>query len=173
MGEQQGKSLKARVFDSAGVGQMLPEAFSAAYEALFVGVFRDGDVDGGGDGGRSAHPMSGRGESLGRADGSGAVRMRVSSGEKETVGTKVKSGSGRSGGGKVVGKTSNALRNERLLREKGKIDKRLRKMAREIEAILLGEGMKDDVRRCAGRCKRIGQEDWLFCPNCSGPMEDV
>jgi hypothetical protein len=173
MGEQQGKSLRSRVFDSAGVGQMLPEAFSAAYEALFVGVFRDGDVDGGGDGGRSAHPMSGRGESLGRADGSGAVRMRVSSGQEETVGTKVKSGSGRSGGGKVVGKTSNALRNEKLLREKGKIDKRLRKIAREIEAMLIGEVYVEIQRRCGGHCGRLGQGDWLFCPNCGSPMQEL
>jgi hypothetical protein len=167
------KSLRAKVNDAAGVGQMLPEAFSAAYEALFVGTFRDGDVDGGGSEGHSAHPMSGRGMEVGRSDGSGAIRMRTSSGQVDTVGTKVKSGSGRSGGGKDTRKTSNQLRNERLLREKTKVDKRLRRMAREIESMLRGEVHIEAVRRCAGRCGRLGQADWKYCPNCSGPMAEV
>lgn len=167
------KSLRQRISDSAGVGQMLPEAFSAAYEALFVGTFRDGDVDGGGSEGHSAHPMSGRSMEVGRSDGSGAVRMRTSSGQVDTVGTKVKSGSGRSGGGKDTRKTSNQLRNERLLHEKGKIDKRLRRMAKEIEAILIGGLHAESQRRCTGRCARLGQTDWKFCPNCGGPMQEM
>ncbi len=173
------RSLRGKVEDAAGVGQMLPESFAAAYEALFVGTFRDGDVDGGGSGGRSSHAMSGRGEELGKATGkvgeSGrARRVREHTGQVDVVGTKVKSGSGRSGGGKDNRKTSNQLRNERLLREKVKIDKRLRSLGREIVAIL--EGVKDDgegQRRCGSKCGRLGQNDWLFCPNCGGPMVDV
>ncbi len=169
----QDKSFKSKVANASGVGEMLPEQFAAAYEALWVGTFRDGDVDGGGDGGRSAHPMSGGSAVLGRADGSGAIRSRAHSGQIESVGTKVVSGSGRAGGGKHSRKTSNALRDERLFREKDKIDKRLRRLAREIVAILEGTESTEHARRCGGRCGRLGQGDWLYCPNCSGPMSEL
>lgn len=170
-------SLRRKVADAAGVGQMLPEAFASAYEALYVSAFRDGDVDGGGDGGRSSHPMSGRGDEIGRATGKvgeGRVRrVRDSTNQVDVVGTKVKSGSGRSGGGKDSAKTSAFLRNERMLHEKEKVDKRLRRMAREIVAMLDGSGVKNEQRRCTGRCRRLGQTDWMYCPHCGGPMAEV
>jgi hypothetical protein len=145
------------------VWKMIPPAFIEAYEALWVGCFKN-DV----------HPLSGSGEEVGRSTGAGSIRWRTNSGQVDTVGTKVKSGSGRSGGGKTVGKTSAALRDERLFREKGLIDKRLRRLARDILAILDPKGAQvERQRRCTGSCKRLGQSDWLFCPNCGGPMAET
>ena len=53
--------------------------------------------------------------------------------------------------------------------------KRLRGMAREIVNLLREDGESKAVqrRRCGGRCKRLGEVLWLFCPNCGGPMTDV
>jgi hypothetical protein len=66
------------------------------------------------------------------------------------------------------------IRSEKASEELSRLKKRLRGMAREI-LVSLSNGDTEPVsrRRCSGRCARLGDVEWLFCPNCGGPMSDV
>lgn len=85
---------------------------------------------------------------------------------------------GYRGGAQRSGKSSAdvgiPIRSEKALEELGRLKKRLRGMAREI-LVSLSDGDTEPVsrRRCSGRCARLGDVEWLFCPNCGGPMTDV
>lgn len=141
--------------------RILPESFVAVYEALWVRALDSGD-------GTSNHPLSGRGAELEMPGGKATGQWRVSSGETTTV--------GRKNGPelKTVGKTARTMRDEAAFRLRTKIDKRLRQMAREIGAFLDGQEVKIAAYRiCTGKCKRFGDKDWTYCPNCSAPMREV
>lgn len=139
----------------------LPDSFLTVYEALWVKSMDAGD-------GTSNHPLSGRGSDLEMPGGKATGQWRVSSGEVTTVGK-------RNGPElKTVGKTARTMRDERAFRLKTKIDKRLRQMAREISAFLENREVRGATQRiCAGKCKRIGEKDWSYCPNCSSPMREL
>jgi hypothetical protein len=139
----------------------LPEHFVANYEALWVKSMDSGD-------GTSNHPLSGRAAELEIPGGKATGQWRVNSGEATTMGR-------RNGPElKTVGKTSRTMRDERAFRLKAKVDKRLRQIAREISAFLEDRPTKMATHRiCAGKCKRFGDKDWTYCPNCSGPMREV
>lgn len=66
------------------------------------------------------------------------------------------------------------IRSEKALEDLEKIKKRLRQIAREIQNSLSTDTvLAVSRRRCSGRCARLGDVEWLFCPNCGGPMTDV
>jgi len=52
---------------------------------------------------------------------------------------------------------------------KARVDRKLRALAREIEAELAG-GSKGDVRKCT-RCGRFGEDNWNWCPWDGAAME--
>jgi hypothetical protein len=140
--------------------RILPEQFTSAYEALWAMCYNSG---GGMDG------QNGGGD-IGRADGRAVGQWRVKSGEVTSVGTVAPQSV------KQVGKTARTMRDERAFKFKTKIDKRLRLMAREILASLDANGLLASVPRvrvCSGRCKKIGEAEWLYCPFCRGPMAEM
>lgn len=51
-----------------------------------------------------------------------------------------------------------------------KLDRKLRLISREILGYLADDRGVAVSRVCSGSCKRIGDGEWLFCPNCAGPM---
>jgi hypothetical protein len=62
---------------------------------------------------------------------------------------------------------------ESAVNYRSKLDRRLRRMAREIQAFLDGKGARIESRKCAGKCRKIGEAEWVYCPRCGGPMEQV
>lgn len=116
-----------------------------------------------------------------RLDGSSATR-RDTGGGRATA----KRGSGRLNSGQVDktlvastgGKTKNhaeiAMKSEAAVDFRRLVDRRLRRLAREIEDFLRGdEAVKAGRRKCGGRCRKIGDADWIYCARCGGPMQEV
>lgn len=150
--EDKVRSRMAEIMASAGVPHSrislevlyyLPPRFLDAYSALFSGAVV---ADGG---------MGGRGESQAAAGELGKAAA-------------VKDGSGPTvqAGGKRF-KRSFVVRDERLLDAKSMIDKRLRWLARDIEAIIAGVEVdkKAEQTRCEG-CGGFMQASWIHCARC-------
>lgn len=153
--------------------QILPDLFTEAYQRLWDRTYRDGGVDGGGgDGGGGNHPLNGSAGVVGMAEGKVKnAGWRVNSSEVTSIGPK--SGAQRSTI-KGVDKTCRTLKDERLFKFKVRVDKRLRRLAREISATLEGRNVVAAVTRiCTGRCKRFGDLEWDYCARCGGPMRQV
>jgi hypothetical protein len=150
--------------------RILPADFAVGYEALTSRSLSDG-MEGVGE-------RTQAGADLGRASGKvvkgvGARGWRLSSGGVDVVGTR-NGGSDNKSRQKVVGKTAKTLKDERALRFKQKIDKRLRRIAKEIHAFLENaEVAVERQRMCGGHCRRLGESSWLYCPNCGGPMNEL
>ncbi len=94
-------------------------------------------------------------------------------------GPRISSSSGQASIGKaskVKGQGQDFIKSEMALAYRSKVDRKLRKIAREMHSYL---ATPTDVtaasvqRRCAGSCKRLGDGEWLYCPWCAGPMEEV
>jgi len=95
----------------------------------------------------------------------GRMVTRVSTGQTETRGGA--KGSRKSGGSKDF------IRSEAAFNEKSRIDRKLRKLTREIKAWLRdSHEARDDVRRCTV-CRKFGEPEWLYCPRDGKPMESV
>lgn len=95
----------------------------------------------------------------------GRMVTRTSTGQTETRGGA--KGSRKSGGSKDM------IRSEAAFNYKSKIDRKLRKLTREIKTWLQGSGeYRDDVRRCTV-CRKFGEPEWLYCPQDGKPMESV
>jgi hypothetical protein len=99
------------------------------------------------------------------------------SGKKTTGRIKTSSAEASIGGKKNrQGKSPEFIRSEAALGYRSKVDRKLRKIAREINYYLatpLDNTAESVQRRCAGSCKRMGDGEWLYCPWCAGPMEEV
>jgi hypothetical protein len=80
------------------------------------------------------------------------------------------------GGAGRTGKSASPMpiKSEDALYDVSRYQKRLRSMAREMNALLAERGETREVlrRRCSGKCRRLGEREWSYCPNCSGPMID-
>lgn len=138
--------------------RILPEQFVAVYEALYCKALDDGM-----SGSRAAETAG-----LGKADGKPVGQWRVSTGETTSM-DKI-----GGPGTKQVGKTARTMKDERAFRMRVKIDKRLKNMAREINAFLEGTSTKViNQRVCAGRCRKFGDYEWSYCPRCGGPMREL
>jgi hypothetical protein len=153
--------------------RILPELFAEAYERLWDRTYKDGGIDGGGgDGGGGNHPLNGNAGVVGMAEGKVKnAGWRVSSGEETLIGLKT---GAQVSDMKRVGKTAATLKNERLFKYKVKVDKRLRRLAREISAMVDGRNVVAAANRvCTGRCKKYGDAEWDYCARCGGPMRQV
>jgi hypothetical protein len=135
----------------------LPKKFVWFYEQLVDLGYGEKRVDGGS--GR-------RRDDVGRSSGLKATG-RLSSGHVDKTLTAA-----------TAGKTKNhaeiQFKNEKAVDFRRLVDRRLRRLAREIEEFLVeGSGkLRSGKRKCGGRCKKIGDPDWVYCPRCGGPMQE-
>lgn len=77
---------------------------------------------------------------------------------------------------KFNGKSRDFIRSQKNSDLKDRTDRRLRKLTREIKFELSSHsGQKEPkaIRQCAGTCRKFGEAEWLYCPRCGGPMQEV
>lgn len=60
------------------------------------------------------------------------------------------------------------IRHEQAGVTRARVDRKLRKLTREMRLWLSSASPGGTIHRCNGRCKRIAEPDWKFCPNCGG-----
>lgn len=89
--------------------------------------------------------------------------VRISTSQRETRG-------GAKGSRKAG--PSDPIRDPAALVFKGKVDRKLRKLAREMRVWLDGGVAHNSVRRCT-RCRRFADETWLYCPHDGARTEEV
>lgn len=80
------------------------------------------------------------------------------------------------GSGKKDAKSQVLLRSEWASVVKEGVDRRLRKIGRELKNKLDDNPSlvnKSERRRCSGRCGKFGESDWVYCARCGGPMREV
>lgn len=132
---------------------MLPRDFVDMYEALFLRAFQGHD-------GTAQPPPDG---GVMRAHGRG-TRTRVTSSQTETIPSAHPSTSGT----RAIGVAS-----EVALEMKSRVDRKLRVIARSLRRSLndIDDGSVR-YRRCVGKCGKIGEADWNWCPRCGSPMGD-
>jgi hypothetical protein len=119
-------------------------------------------------------------KNLGSGSGAGEEGNGKEYGTRSGIQTKSEI-SGYRGGAKHSGKPSSGmgmpLKSEERMMDLDRYRKRLRGMAREIVMLLRDNGGGESRpilrRRCDGKCRRLGDADFLYCPNCGGPMTDV
>lgn len=92
---------------------------------------------------------------------------RTSSSQKE-YSIRKSAGAGKYGSGRKV------VRSEAAVEYRKKIDRRLRKIAKEIENFLSDEEVKPVVsKKCpSGRCGLFGESGWTYCPNCGTVLQE-
>lgn len=117
-----------------------------------------------------------------RLDASGAMapseggrqKVKKSNGRTSTNGVdKTLAASGR---GKSKNHGEIQFKDERAVDFRRLVDRKLRRIAREIEEFLAGgdgSSLRSGKRRCSGRCGKIGDPEWMFCARCGGPMMEV
>jgi hypothetical protein len=133
---------------------MLPDSFTNAYELLFIRIYGSG------------------GASVQDADTVTAPARRIT--RLSTSATETR-GAAKSGGRKQGVSTKTVVRDNRALAAKEAVDRKLRRIARELSASLSG---RDDVpaivRRCTGpSCRKWAEDGWVWCPWCRSATEDV
>jgi hypothetical protein len=90
----------------------------------------------------------------------------------------LKSGSSESlklTGGQFRPESGVLMRSEWASDMRVKVDRKLRKIARDLKNMLDDDSKRRSYvrRRCAGQCKKFGEADWLYCAKCGGRMEQV
>lgn len=136
----------------------LPKKFVHSYEQLTDAAYGERRLDASG---AMAAPEGGR-QKVKKSSG------RVSSSQTDRT---LAAGAG----GKSKNHSEIQFKSERAVDFRRLIDRKLRRIAREIEEFFAGgvENLKAGSRKCSGKCKKIGDPDWLFCARCGGPMEEV
>ena len=123
--------------------RMMPDTFVDAYGALWEAAL--------------VHPESSRGNSDANIRVAPRVRRaRTSTGQTETRGP-AKRGKGGGSGKDVV-------KNEAALAAKQRIDRKLRKLTREMSLFLSSSEEERPVPRKCIRCKKYGEDEWAYCP---------
>lgn len=146
-----------RAEDLELLGRYLPAEFLFCYEVL---VHRSVVVPGSARGGRGYDEAVevGAGRRSPAAVKSGTTEVRGGA-----------NGSSRRGGsGKPV------IRSEQAVVFRAKIDRRLRRLSRDMLTWLEQKGSfkTDVVYRCSGRkCGRFAEEGWNYCPNCGAQVD--
>lgn len=158
--------VRLSVRDSAGprgedldlLARYLPRDFMFCYEVLVHrGVAIPGSAVRGGQGYDETavtgiRPRGGLGSSR-----SGEPELRLAASGRR----------GSQGSGKAV------IRDEEAVLYRARIDRRLRKMAREILGWLEEGRTVRTTRRCTGKkCRRLAEEGWVFCPACGASVSD-
>lgn len=184
--EREVESRVAEILASGGVMEgvvamsvlfLLPREFTTSYEALYHRALK---VDG--DRGKEDNWV----EVTERVRGEDGKMETRGTGEYERVGGTGKASGARKSGvregttlggmaGAVGGKTYKrawTVADEKALETKSRVDKRLRKIGREIRTAL-GEGVGgegdggEETRQCVGRsCRKWIQRGWKYCPHC-------
>jgi len=130
--------------------RLTPSAFLEAYELLYVETYGSGAIV------QDDNQIHGSGK---------AQRGRVKSSDVETRGGAIQKK-------KLSASQKNVIKSQRAFNEKTKIDKRLRRMGKEIYDYLNKEA-KSPVEwwmRCS-KCKKHAEDDFRFCPRCGAPTE--
>lgn len=132
--------------------RLTPAAFLEAYELLFVETYGSGAIV------QDDNHIHGSGK---------AQRGRVKSTDVETRGGAIQKK-------KLSASQKNVIKSQRAFNEKTKIDKRLRKMGKEILTYLNREAATNPSYyvRCA-KCKKHAEDEWQFCPRCGSETEKV
>lgn len=137
----QAEAGKVRLAMMSDELRMMPEVLVDAYAALCAEALRDGT-----EGRREDSSPRVKGKPLG---------WRISSNQTETrAGAKTSGKKGPVGGPEI--------KSRRMFVLKEKIDRKLRKLAREIESRMAG-GTGEMSRKCS-RCGKYGEPDWIWCP---------
>lgn len=96
--------------------------------------------------------------------GIGKAKARTSTSSPEGV------GGGAPAATKKFGQSRRSVIRDRKAYEiKIRVDRRLRRLAVEIQEHLNGGQVETTVNVCS-HCNRIGEGDWRYCPNCGGRM---
>jgi hypothetical protein len=151
---------------------LLPRDFVMAYEALYHRAVRTG-LEGRRD--IEVEVTDKKGEGTGEYETLGGV-------VKARGGRRSRLAEGESLGGMAGARKGKAYKqawtvaDERALDLKHKMDKRLRKIAREVKVFLegemegsTGEGGEQERKKCAGKgCGKWLEHGWKYCPFCGG-----
>jgi len=130
--------------------RLTPPPFLEAYELLFVETYGSGAIV------QDETHIHGSGK---------AQRGRTSSDQVETRGGAIQKK-------KLSASQKNVVKSQRAFNEKTKVDKRLRKIGKEIYEFLNKEQHKPTEwwMRCS-KCKKHAEDEWQFCPRCGAPTE--
>jgi len=153
MTERGGVRQRVRVVsmdDVSATREALPKPIVEAYELLFCAAYG------------SDPAISSGNPTVERSAGRRVTRTSTST--PEGVG-----GAAKASTKKVGANQRNVIRDRRAYEEKIKVDRRLRRMAKEIREVVLGEVVERTARVCE-RCARIGEQEWGFCPWCGYRM---
>ena len=128
----------------------LPSILTGAYELLWYQAYGTGSPSIG-----DPNSIHGTGK---------AKRGRTQSDQVETRGGAVQKK-------KLANSQKDIIKSQRAFSAKTKFDKRLRKLGHEIEVFLNEEKDRthDWVMKCS-KCKKMGEDEWLWCPRCGGQM---
>ena len=146
---------------SSAILRFLPDSFVLFYSGLVDRSYGERRLDASG--------------SMAPPTGSPRVKAKKSSGRTNS-GSVERTLVATGGSGKEKNRSEIGFKDEDSVDYRKKIDRRLRRIAREIEEFLAGgngESLKSGKRKCGGRCRKIGDPEWLFCPRCGGPMIEV
>lgn len=132
--------------------RLTPSTFLEAYELLYVETYGSGAIV------QDDTHIHGTGK---------AQRGRIKSDAVETRGGAVQKK-------KLSASQKNVIKSQRAFNEKTKIDKRLRKIGKEIFDYLNKEQAKQATfyMRCS-KCKKHAEDEWLWCPRCGSQTEKV
>lgn len=130
--------------------RLTPSAFLEAYELLYVEAYGSGAIF------QDDNAIHGAGK---------AQRGRIKSSDVETRGGAVQKK-------KLATSQKNVIKSQRAFNEKTKVDKRLRRLGKEIYAYLNNDWPQDFYTRCS-KCKKHTDDDYRFCPRCGAPTEQV
>lgn len=132
--------------------RLTPAAFLEAYELLYVETYGSGAIF------QDDTQIHGSGK---------AQRGRVKSDAVETRGGAVQKK-------KLSASQKNVIKSQRAFNEKTKIDKRLRKMGKEIFEYLNKEAVSNPqfYMKCT-KCKKHAEDEWMFCPRCGAKTERI
>jgi hypothetical protein len=132
-----------------GTGDRLPRRLTDAYELVVHAAYGSDPAVSTGD------PTVLRG--IGRVD------PRTSTNQPEGVG-----GSAKPGKRPGIARR-NVIKDRAAYELKIRADRRLRKLAQELEDFLAGGDVRGSVNVCT-RCARIGEDGWRWCPHCGHEM---
>lgn len=132
--------------------RLTPAPFLEAYQLLFMETYGSGAIF------QDDTQIHGTGK---------AQRGRTKSSDIETRGGAVQKK-------KLSASQKNVIKSQRAFNEKTRIDKRLRKMGKEIYDWINKENLKPTEywTRCS-KCKKHTEDDWQFCPRDGQPTERV
>lgn len=140
---------------------LLPRDFVDSYSSLYHTALKVGDRGREENWIENADGTTERIGGVGKASGARRTGMR----EGQTLG-----GMAGASGGKTY-KRAWTVADEKALETKSRIDKKLRKMGREIR-VFLGEGVggkdegSEERRQCKGKSCKKWIENWKYCPHC-------